>query len=84
MIPEKVTLVGGPCDGQVVGFSGMYFAKLFKRFIDDPFSRIFEARYFWEEIGEQIVGRFGGYWRGRSRVDKLGRRLRKRSRQRRR
>lgn len=84
MIPEKVKLVGGPHDGEIVPFSGMYHARVFinkKLFGNDHWGKRYEARYIWEEeVDGTWIGRFHGYWRGYVRVDKLGRRLRQRRR----
>ena len=66
--PETVRLVGGPCDGREVPFSGAYCVRHVATTSLDP-PPWDEAHYYWDELESgEIVGRFQGLYHNNRRV----------------
>jgi hypothetical protein len=77
---ETAVLYGGPAAGQTVKFWGMCYAKKMSRSLRHAAQLDFyDAVYLWQELDSgTIIGVFKGYFRGATRVDKLGRKIGKR------
>lgn len=68
----KAKLIGGPCHGEVVEFSGMYYSRNCSPHRLSPCEKWLEACYLWDqarptpEIPYNYVGRFMGYFNKKS------------------